>query len=206
MYRLHPDLFMYNTKTKKHIRRDGKAFKKQFAADPTIFVESSGILPNVNVPARVPERQPEPLPAPPAIGNPLPQPEPVLTQEEIRKQLSQRAQAKVSDLVAEELKTNPNPYKGKPTQELERMLRAFIRTTLSEEEEAKKAKEKAKATKKPKFVIRKPQTSEDDESESEGESGTEDEDEDRPRSPNCTQWLDIYFFESDTGSPWFYRS
>src|SRR4051812_11759130 len=91
MYKLYPNDFMYNTQTKKHVRRDGKAFKKRFAADPTIWVESASILPPMNVPATIPERRPEPPPPPPAIGGPIPVPKVELTQEEIKNQVIQRA-------------------------------------------------------------------------------------------------------------------
>ena len=101
---------MHNTQTKKHVRKDLKSFKKKFAADPTIFVESASVLPPMNnVPATVPERAPLPPLPPPAIGDP--QQVPVLTQEEIDKALSQRAQGHVENLVATELKVNPGPYK-----------------------------------------------------------------------------------------------
>ena len=44
MYARHPALYCFNTVSKKHMMRGGRAYKKAFAANPDIFVESTAIL------------------------------------------------------------------------------------------------------------------------------------------------------------------
>lgn len=170
-YRTSPQDYMYNTETKRHIKKSSKQFEKAYIANPAIFVETAALLPPINVPATVPDRVPEPPPPMPAIGNPLPQPERQLTRDEIDRGVTQRAQQAIRDLVETELKDNPGPYKNQESPEMERLLRQFIISKLEESTEAKKSKAKPAAkAKKSKFVIRKPQTSEEDDDVTEGTS------------------------------------
>ena len=166
MYRLFPHLFAFNVNTKKHVRKDSNVYKKQFAANPELFRETESMFPPVNVPATIPERIPEAKAAPPSIGNPLPEPERVLTRAEIDAALSRRAQERVRDLVDTELKTNPDPYNGLKSPELEVMLRAFIKSKL-DNAPVKKGK--------PKFLLR-PVAKKNEESSSSGGSDSDDYD------------------------------
>ncbi len=171
LYKKHPDLYCFNSVTKRHLLKKSPAFKKAFAADPSIFVETITMFlpPAQEIPIITTERAPEPLPPSPIIGDPLPVPERQLTREEIEKNISIASQEKVRQIVDEELKTNPVPYEGKKSPELEAMLRAVILAKLT----PKPINSKAKKAKGPVFTLRPPVIQED----SSDETGPDSEEE-----------------------------
>lgn len=149
LYKQHPDQYAYNSTTKRHMLKSSPAFKKRFAENPDQFVETA-LMFSVTVPTVPAPRAPEPAPAPPVIGDPLPKPESLLTHEEIEKNVSKQMQDRVRSIVDSELKSNPEPYEGKKSPELEELLRAFIIQKL----DSKKKPDKKKAAPKSKFTLR----------------------------------------------------
>ena len=55
MYQLRPDLYAYNSVTHKHQLKSGKAYKKAYAVDSSIFTDSTVILHPPLVVAELPE-------------------------------------------------------------------------------------------------------------------------------------------------------
>ena len=124
MYARHPALYCYNTESKKHFLREGRAFKRAFAANPHIFVDSATVLENdgvVPTPAQAPI-VPEPiLPQQPEALQVAPVSPPVDTQNSIEKQ-----RQLITEVVKQELARNPRPYEGKQSQDLDVLFRQML--------------------------------------------------------------------------------
>ena len=115
IYRRHPDLFAFNTVTKKHMLRDGRAYKKAFEANPEQFVDSSSMFRTAETP-----------PAPAVISPSLPAP---VVEIPVKKHEGAREQVK--QIISAELTENPKSYAGKSKPELDSMFRALLIERLS---------------------------------------------------------------------------
>ena len=124
MYARHPALYCYNTESKKHFLREGRAFKRAFAVNPHIFVDSATVLENdgvVPTPTQAPF-VPEPiLPQQPEALQVAPVSPPVDTQNSIEKQ-----RQLITEVVKQELARNPRPYEGKQSQDLDVLFRQML--------------------------------------------------------------------------------
>lgn len=161
LYKQYPNLYMFNSETKRHMLKASPKFKRAFRENPEKFSETVLMHPPMipappvlGLPAKkLPEPQPD-------IGTLPPLPERVLTPEEVEKQLSVKMREKVREVVDTELKVNPEPYKNVKSPDLEVMLRALIIKKLGKDTivPAKKGKPK------PVFKLCAPAPSESDDS------------------------------------------
>ncbi len=178
LYQLRPDLYAYNSVTRKHQLKSGKSYKKAYAADPTIFTESTVMLHPPTTAVAVPEL-PEVKAEPVAKAEPLP---------EVKKNNGAREQVK--SIIQAEIKQNPTFYAGKPVEDLNALFRTLLieKLTSARAEPSKllssvnqttkltkPSKPAAKAKKQPLFKLRKPVTSEDEDGETEEETEHSDE-------------------------------
>lgn len=183
MYRQFPELYAYNTESKKHMLRTGRAYKKAFAEHPEHFVDSSSMFRTIAKPipeavrgpvaqAKI-ESQPEPeakleTPSPAPITKPVkPKPSPELRQQ-------------VKAVIQTEVKANPAPYVGKNKAELDSLFRALLLQKLSEskpkfETASKITKPKKQGHRAFKFRLAKSQISTDEDEEDDDEEDDEDE-------------------------------
>src|SRR5690606_10504540 len=96
VYKQQPALFAFNTVTKKHMLKSGRAYKKAFAANPEHFVETVTMFPAK--PVTVMQQEPrDPIPA---------DDQTVAKQREL-----------IQQLIRQEIKQNSKPYEGKSSAE-----------------------------------------------------------------------------------------
>ena len=128
IYRQHPDLFAFNTVTKKHMLRDGRAYKKLYTANPEHFVDSSSMFRTTVTPSL------EVAPVPIVVTAPLPE-VPV----ETKKHDGAREQVKA--IISAEVTENPKVYAGKSKPELDSMFRTLLIARLTDTAPPPKAKQ-----------------------------------------------------------------
>jgi hypothetical protein len=179
LYMQHPDRYMYNTDTKKHLLKTGSVFRKQYAEYPARFVESASMFPKpIQPPISLPlPPTPEPPPPGPHVGAPLPQPAPPgpSKEENENEQLRQR----VRDVLWGELKQNPDQYAGKSADELSALFRKMLLARLGPDPRPPPInKVRASATKPSRYRLAKPQSppSEDEEYFDDEDLGEDEED------------------------------
>jgi len=169
VYKQYPTLYAFNTKTKKHMLKSGRACKKAYAANPEHFVESATMFQTriVAVPPVAINPEPVAINPGPVTSNPEPphpQEDPSITKQ----------RELIQQLIRQEIKQNSKPYEGKSSAELDLLFRQLLVAKLLKSAEGpntiNKFAKPAKATaKKPqlKFKLRAPQISEDEEDEDE---------------------------------------
>ena len=128
MYQLRPDLYAYNSTTHKHQLKSGKVYKKAYAADPSIFTDSTVMLhppvPTLELP-EVKTQTVEPIAAAVKV-------EPVARVESrLEPTKHEGAREQVKQIIQAEIKENPKSYAGKSKPELDSMFRALLIERLS---------------------------------------------------------------------------
>lgn len=159
LWRQLPQKYAYNTKTKKHVLKSGRAYREQFRDDPSAFVASSTMIEHDDI---LPVR---PVAEPVVIAQPTPveQPQDTLA-------------ARVREAIKDEVKTNTPAYAGKSDSELERLFRTMLIERLTKPKVAspKAINDKPKPTTKPKnkpvFKLREPIIEDSEETEDEYEN------------------------------------
>lgn len=170
LYKQYPDLYCYNSETKRHMLKASPKFKRLFKTNPEQFTETRIMFPPG--PATLPpvveikEKQPD-------IGTLPPLTEKPPTPAQLEQQLTSRMREKVHDIVETELKANPAPYVNVKTPDLEAMLRALIIKKLGAETIKPGKKSKASAAK-PIFKVHPPNLPDSEESGSDFDSDDED--------------------------------
>src|SRR5690606_3571889 len=107
VYKQQPALFAFNTVTKKHMLKSGRAYKKAFAANPGHFVETK---------EPVQQEPRDPIPA---------DDQTVAKQREL-----------IQQLIRQEIKQNSKPYEGKSSAELDLLFRQLLVAKLLKSDEA----------------------------------------------------------------------
>lgn len=132
LYARHPALYCYNTESKKHMLRSGRAYKKALAANPGIFVESTSILESDDV---VPIATPTPIVPEPVSPKPVSL-EPVSRPPSEDLKSIEKQRQLITQLIKQELAQNPKPYEGKQTQDLDVLFRQLLVAKLLKSNES----------------------------------------------------------------------
>lgn len=111
--------YAYNKTSCRHLLKSGRAYKSAFAANPDNFVESATMVEteaihHANIPV-----QPVSVVVPPLSLAPIRQPND-------DQALIETQRALVQQLIRDELKSNPKPYEGKQTEDLDVLFRQLL--------------------------------------------------------------------------------
>ncbi len=131
-YQQSPELYMWNSDTKRHILKSSPKFRKLYREYPARFVESASMFP-------APIAGPIALPLPPApeakvpgphIGRPIPLArDPSPTQAELEKA---QIRIEMRNLIRQELAANPAPYADKSADDLSASFRQLLLQRLGQ--------------------------------------------------------------------------
>ena len=169
-YRLFPHNYVYNTKIKRHILKSGEAYRKLIRDDPSCLVETSTMFSpppgakTIQLP--LPPARDIPVPGP-HIGEPLPQPTPLLTSTD---EEDEAMRNRVRAIIQQEIKQNPAQYADRSADEMSSLFRQLLIDKLAPPASSKKSKPAVKPAAKSKrfmFKARPPLPESEDESEDE---------------------------------------